>query len=243
MSFRFPSTRWTLIRAHRESAKLSPEEWKHVADDLCRTYWKPAYSFLRASGHDHQDAEDLTQGFFATSIHSSFFEKADPEKGRLRNYLLKALRHFAENERRKAAAIKRGGGLHFVPLDAPADGQEAGASTESASNTLSPDLAFDRKWAECLLESTLAGMRLEYESAGKSGQFEILRPFLDGGGDSLSAAAALQLAEGAFRVLVHRFRKRYRERIQAEIRQTLTSEADVAEELNHLLTIMGGQKA
>jgi len=231
-----------MIRSRRESADLDPNEGLRLAGELCRDYWRPVYSYLRAAGYDREDAEDLTQGFFVSAIQSDLFEKADPDKGRLRNYLIGALKHFVGSERRKANAMKRGGGVQIIPLDTLSEEHSRGFLIEPASDEISPDQAFDRRWAECLLETSLSGLRQEYEAAGKVRQFEALRPFLDGGGEMATADSILGVGEGALRVLVHRFRKRFRERIKAEIRQTLSFEADLAEELNRLLASMARQK-
>jgi DNA-directed RNA polymerase specialized sigma24 family protein len=243
MPVSFPSTRWTLILARSKSEARDETEDRRLVGDLCRDYWKPVYSYLRAAGTGREDAEDLTQGFFAAALESDLFEDADPGRGRMRSYLLGALKHYVGSERRRQGAQKRGGLVRFVPLDTGEEERSRRLRLEPAAPELPPDLAFDRRWAECLLEATLVRIKSEFAAAGKIRHYEVLRPFLDGGGDPAGAARELGIGEGALRVMLHRFRKRYRERVRAEIRQTLAPGEEVADEFAHLLAALGGEKS
>lgn len=228
--------------ARRSAPERDEEADRSLVADLCLDYWKPVYSYLRADGFTREDAEDLTQGFFAAALESDLFEKVDRERGTLRSYLLGALKNFVQSQGRKNRAQKRGGRVQFVPIDTLGEERTRSFRVTPAAPELSPDLAFDRRWAECLLESTLAGMREEYAKAGKERHYEVMRPFLDGGGDAVRAAAELEISEGALRVLLHRFRKRYRDRIKREIRNTIAPGLDEAAEFAHLREAMGGGK-
>lgn len=243
MSSTFPSTRWTLIMARRASPERDPDADSRLASELCLDYWKPVYSYLRADGLSREDAEDLTQGFFIAALKSDLFDRVDRERGTLRSYLLGALKHYVRSERRKDHAQKRGGLFRFVPLDTVGEERTRSFRVSASASELSPDLAFDRRWAECLLESTLSELRAEYASAGKERHYEVLRPFLDGGGDSERAARELEISEAALRVLLHRFRKRYRDRIKIAIRGTIAPGMDESEEFAHLLEALGGKKS
>lgn len=242
MSSRFPSTRWTLIMARRAAPDRDVRSDHNLAAELCLEYWKPIFSYLRADGFTREDAEDLTQGFFVAALESDLFEKVDRELGSLRSYLLGALKNFVQGQGRKNRAQKRGGRFHFVPIDTLGEERTRRFRVTLTAPDLSPDLAFDRRWAECLLESTLAGMREEYAAAGKERHYEVLRPLLDGGGDSSQAAVELGISEGAMRVLLHRFRKRYRDRVRRQIRNTIAPGLDEAAEFTHLLEAMGAGK-
>lgn len=129
---------------------------------MCRTYWYPLYAFIRRQGHTPEDAEDLTQGFFARLLETDYLVAVDPAKGRFRSFLLAAIKHFLSDERDKAAAQKRGGGRTFVSLN-----ELAVEEQRLVSGTLSAERAFDRRWAMTLLEGAQNRLRTEYTAAGK----------------------------------------------------------------------------
>src|SRR5213075_1480017 len=132
-------------------------------ENLCRTYWRPIYSFVMREGTDPEEAKDITQGFFALVLERKDFQSVRQEKGRLRSFLLASLKHFMANERRDAAAIKRGGGRTLIPLDGIADDS---SGEFDRSNMLSADLLYDRKWAFTVLDRVFA--RLREESQGSA---------------------------------------------------------------------------
>ena len=59
----------------------------------------------------------MTQGFFAQLLEHGSFNAVRQEKGRLRSYLLGALKYFLADQHRRAMAIKRGKGQQLLPLD------------------------------------------------------------------------------------------------------------------------------
>src|SRR6266446_4952434 len=109
----FATTHWSVVlSAQGESAAA-----QGALERLCRTYWPPIYSFIRREGRTVEDAQDLTQGFFARLLERRDFDAVRREKGRLRSYLLVSLKHFLINERQRAITIKRGEGRALIPLD------------------------------------------------------------------------------------------------------------------------------
>src|SRR5437660_11162704 len=109
----FTTTHWSVVlEAQRESPAA-----QEALENLCRTYWRPIYSFVQREGVRPEEAKDLTQGFFALILERKDFQSVRQEKGRLRSFLLASLKHFMANERRDAATIKRGGGRTPIPLD------------------------------------------------------------------------------------------------------------------------------
>ncbi len=249
MALTFPSTRWSIILAHRDRKNASQESpdrgdqsLRELAQELCRDYWRPVYSYLRVDGYGREDAEDLTQGFFAAALESDLFEKADPAVGKLRSYLLGALKHYLSRERRRVGAQKRGGHVFMVSLDTIGEENSRGFAIVPSSPEMPPDRAFDRRWAECLLVNALDQLRGEFAESGKLPAYEALRPFLDGGGDLDELAERLGLSEGAARVALHRARKRYRELIRSVIQESLSPGQDVAVELNYLIAVLRGEK-
>jgi RNA polymerase sigma-70 factor (ECF subfamily) len=203
-------------------------------EELCRCYWQPLYSYVRWQGFDVQEAQDMTQEFFARLLAKNSLVEVDRSKGKFRSFLLASLKHFLANERDRAQTIKRGGRQIFVPLDAMST--ETRYRVEPADN-LSPDKAFERRWALTVLDQVLARLRVEFAAAGKEAQFEALKPFLTDDGKSDSQAevgARCGMSEGAIKVTIHRLRRRYRELLREEIAQTVASPEEIDEEMRHL---------
>src|SRR6267143_1582743 len=109
----FTTTHWSVVL---EAQGESPAA-REALEKLCRTYWRPIYAFLRRQGVGPEEAEDLTQGFFAQLLERRSLSAVRKEKGRLRSYLLGALKYFLADERRRAMAIKLGSGLRPIPLE------------------------------------------------------------------------------------------------------------------------------
>lgn len=227
----FATTRWTVVvtagRGHTPQSDAALEE-------LCRTYWFPLYAYVRRRGHSKEDAEDLTQAFFARFLEKNYLDGLSLERGRFRAFLLAALKHFLANEWDKSQRQKRGGAVPHLSLD----WQSADTQFQvAAAPDLGPDKAFDREWAVTLLGKVIERLGAECAAEGRMRQFEELRIFLTAGKGELphaAAAEALRMDEGAVRVAVHRLRKRYRELLRDEIAQTLTEPSQVDEELRAL---------
>lgn len=232
----FPPTRWSLI-LHRDQ---SPAAARKAAEEICRLYWRPVYGYILHGirWRRPEEAEDLTQGFFLDLLQRGLFCNVDPSMGRLRNYLLGAVKHYLQSAERHNAAQKRGGGIRFLPLDLEAEHALQIARAETSG--LTPDEQFDRRWAECLLETCLAQIKEEYAGRGRVAEYETLRPLLANDSSQLrgEAAAALGLSAATLRVTLHRFRHRYREILADEVRSTLLPGMEVEEELRHLAALL-----
>lgn len=228
----FPATRWSLIASARadESAIVQA-----ALAQLCEHYWHPIYAFLRRSGHPQQDAEDLTQGFFASLLGREVFARVNREGGKLRTYLLTSLKNHLANERRAAGRQKRGGGAVVIPIDA----EESERRIEKELvDEMTPERAFDRAWVLTLLNKVLAALELEYREAGKDGVFQALRSQLVERGEGAThgdLAAQLGMSEGAVRVAAHRLRTRYREMLVQEVAETVDGVDAVGAELEFLV--------
>jgi RNA polymerase sigma factor (sigma-70 family) len=232
----FATTRWTIVLAAGDSGTPQSAD---ALEALCQAYWFPLYAYVRRRGHTKEDAEDLTQAFFADLLGRRDFAKADSGKGRFRAFLLASLKHFLANERDKAQRLKRGGAITHFSLD----WQSADTQFQiSDSSKPSPDQAFDREWAVVLLEQVIVRLRDEWTADGKAERFEQMKIFLTSGKGEISyaqAASDLRMDEGALRVAVHRLRKRYRELLRHEVGHTLSDPAMVEEELAVLLGAFG----
>ena len=207
-------------------------------ETLCRTYWYPLYSYVRRRGYSPEDAQDLTQGFFARLLQKNYPAEADRAKGKFRSFLLLTLNHFLLDERARAHTLKRGGGQVFISLDQPTP--EDRYRLEVADN-LSPETLFERRWAQTLLDQALLRLRAEFATAGKAEHYEVLKTFGPGEQTTLSyaeAAGRLGVSEGTVRMMIHRLRQRHRELVREEIAQTVSTAAEIDEELRHLIAVI-----
>jgi RNA polymerase sigma-70 factor (ECF subfamily) len=235
----FPTTRITLIEAAR--GERTPEAHDALAI-LCSTYWYPIYAYIRRLGYRAEDAEDLTQGFFARVLEKQYLRAFERERGRFRSFLLGALKHFVANERDWARAQKRGGLSATLPLDSVIHEAEQRYRLE-ASPDLSPDKVFARQWAIALLNRVHQRLQAEAEREGKGPQFARLKSRITADEDDLGyRAMALELntTEGAVKVTVHRLRRRFRDLLREEISQTVETPEDVGAELRELLAALRG---
>jgi RNA polymerase sigma-70 factor (ECF subfamily) len=226
---RFATTRWSLIVAVQQPAGA---EARAALAELCRLYWYPLYAYIRRRDHDASAAEDLTQAFFAHLIENHALASVRPERGRFRSFLLASCQHFLANERERANALKRGGG-RVVSLEM---GDADGRYRQEPNHEETPERLFQRRWALALLEQALRQLRGEYEAGGKGPLFEALKGLLSGDGARPYAELAeeFDLTEGAIKSAVHRLRKRYGEILREQIRDTVTTEAEIDEEVQAL---------
>ena len=225
----FHPTRWTLVlRASGQGA-----EAQAALSELCAAYYAPVVAFLHYEGREEDAARELAHAFFEKML-AGGVGAPEPERGRFRSYLLGALKHFLSKRRAAAAAQKRGGGAEHLAWTEDGETAPGLPLPESYEDTR----CFDREWAVTLIGRALAA--LETEQAGKSAQFAVLKPWLDGGagGSQADVAQALGLSENAVKVAIHRLRVRFRELIRAEVAATVPEPGDVAEELRYLIEIL-----
>ncbi len=227
----FATTRWSVVVAAGDEASVRRTQ---ALEELCRAYWYPLYAFVRRRGHDEHEAKDLTQGFFERLLAKNDVAQADAQRGRFRTFLLSALQHYLANEWDKTRRLKRGGGAAKYSLDDP----EAEARFQLEAPAAGPnETLFDRGWAEAVLKSVLARLRKEVETEGDADRYEIVQPLLwggDGAGSYPELALRLGLSETGVRSVVHRFRKRFRELLRAEIAHTVAQPEEVDDEIRHL---------
>ena len=216
------------------AANPTPESHASLAA-LCKVYWLPIYGFIRRNGYDREEAEDLTQAFFTVMLEKNYLGDADRDRGRFRTFLLTAVKHFLANEWDKAHAFKRGGDRMVIPIDSAE--AEAWYVPEAVEHE-TPQSLFERRWAQSLLELVMAKLQAEFTVQGKAEYFDRLSPLLNGdptakGYEAL--AAELGASPGALRVTVHRMRRRYRDLLRAEIAETVSTPADIDDEIRFLL--------
>jgi RNA polymerase sigma factor (sigma-70 family) len=231
----FAATRWTLILKAAQGKETFPAA--DALAELCRIYWYPLYAYLRRSGQNSHDAEDLTQGFFAHLLDRKFLANVDRRKGKFRSFLLASLKNFLADRRDRARAKKRGGGRPTVPLDGHA--AESRYCLEPAHD-LTPEKLFEKQWALSLLEQVLSRLRAEMAADGKAAMFEALQSVLIGDRKSGygAIAAELGMTEGAVKTAAHRLRRRYRELLRNEIAHTVASPEEIEGEIRYLLSCL-----
>ena len=229
----FATTQWSLIARVGSDRTV---EAGNALEVLCRKYWPPLYHFARRRGHTQQDAEDLTQGFFAELLESGSITRADANRGRFRTFLLAAFQHYQSHQRERAAAMKRGGGRAIVSLEAMREASAGHAMESSDSET--PEKAYDRMWALSVLDHAMDALRRDYSILGKEKFFDELKDAIWGGrGEESHAEIARRLGstEGAIRVALHRLRMRFRDQLRTEVAATLDDPAQIEDELRHLI--------
>ena len=233
----FATTHWSVVGAAGDRRSSLADA---ALEKLRRTYWSPLYAYIRRRGYGEHDAQDLTQEFFARLLEKNYPGQADPRKGKFRSFLLLTLNHFLSDERAKARAQKRGGGQTVLSLDAQA--AEARYRLEPMDE-VTPEKIFERRWAQAVLDQAVTRLRGEYAAAGRSRFFDVLQRFQPGEQAALSyaeAAAQLGVSEGAVKTLIHRLRQRHQQLVGEEVAHTVTTAAEVDEELRLLIRVMTG---
>ena len=209
-------------------------------DKLCRTYWRPIYGFVRQHGVGPEDAKDFTQGFFALLLEHRDLDTVRKEKGRLRSYLLRSLKHFLANERRRTITIERGKGRRLIPLDALRDCDPVDIAP---AGNLTADQIYERRWALTVLDQVLARLGDEYRNAGPAAAalFDRLQKSLTEEPDRPSegdTAHEFGMTEKALKEAFHRLRRRYRQFLYEGIGETVMGPSDIEDELRHLIAVL-----
>ncbi|HEV7281095.1 MAG TPA: sigma factor [Pirellulaceae bacterium] len=233
---RFATTRWSVVAA---AGDVDSGERRDALEELCRGYWYPIYAFVRGRSGNAQDAQDLTQAFFAHAIEKGTLAKADRARGRFRTFLRAAIANFLADERAKAKAVRRGGGKQVFSLDF-----ESGESRYllEPSHDSTAERLYDRRWAVTLIEQALATLEQEWTSAGKAASFEILKRTISGVGDGedySAIGADLDVSPAAAKQAAYRLRRRYREIFREEVRRTVADDESVDDEIARLMESLG----
>lgn len=234
----FLTTRWSLVVAARDAEAPGSDA---ALEHLCRSYWYPLYVYVRRQGHSPEDAQDLTQEFFARLLQKQWMHAAEPSRGRFRSFLLVALKRFLFNEWDRSRTLKRGGAVQHVPLDA-GDAEER--FLKEPSVTATPERQFERRWALTLLDRAMATLKDEYAKDARQVEFDTLKDYLSAPRGSIPYAdisAALGVPPGTARAAVHHLRRRFGELFRAEVADTVSDPGDVQEEVRYLAGLLGGE--
>lgn len=227
----FESTQWSVVLAARDHPTVRSRE---ALASLCNTYWKPLYFFVRRKGYPVEEAQDLTQEFFARFIEHGYIQSVDQERGKFRSFLRASMSHFLANEWNRARTQKRGGGAAHFSLDFTTVNDE---SPLEVADTLTPERIYERQCALALLGDTLKALEGEYRADNKAELFQALKFQLATGPDAApysEIAVRLGMSEAAVKTAAHRLRNRYRDTLKRKVAQTVENKADVASELRDL---------
>src|SRR5215471_4829642 len=165
----FATTHWSVVLGAGEEPSPQAEA---ALTRLCQTYWLPVYAFVRKRGHSPEQAQDLTQAFFANFLEKQHVTKANRERGRFRSFLMTSVENFLRNENDRAQAQKRGGGRHLISLNEP--DAETHYLREPTTET-DPAKAFEQRWAAALLNTVLSRLQAEFGATGRGDLFEALQ--------------------------------------------------------------------
>jgi DNA-directed RNA polymerase specialized sigma24 family protein len=229
----FMTTRWSAVLLSAQSQAPGSDR---AREEFCQLYWYPLYAFVRRRGYNADDARDLTQGFFLFILSRKALQRATPEKGKFRSFLLGSLKNYLANVYQHENAIKRGGKIDFVPVDF-SDGEDR--YSREPADSLTPEKIFDANWAMTLLGRAIERLKEEYSAQGKGIIFETLRPFLDLSGIAQApsyevAAEKLNVTGAGVKTLIHRLRKRYSEILREAVAQTVTDPSEIDDEIRSL---------
>jgi RNA polymerase sigma factor (sigma-70 family) len=232
----FTTTHWSVVLEAQGDSPTARE----ALEKLCRTYWRPIYSFVRRQGIGPEEAEDLTQGFFALLLERKDLNTVRKEKGRLRSYLVASLKNFLADESRHAMAIKRGKGQRLIPLEKLSIDERF---QMEPADPVTAEQIYERRWASAVMERVLSRLKDEYRAAGHAVLFDSLKHLLPdepGAPSQSDIASQLGMTENAVRQAFHRFRRRYRLLLREEIAHTVATPGDIEDELRHLISVVAG---
>jgi RNA polymerase sigma factor (sigma-70 family) len=241
----FATTHWSVVLEAAGSRRGDAEtrgceDAKEALERLCSSYWPPLYAYVRRTGRNVEDSQDLTQEFFVRLLDKGYLGVANPERGRFRTFLLSSLKNFLANDWKREHRQKRGGGATLLSIEASA-GEERYA--KGPVDAMDPERLYEKRWATTLLDLVLQRLGEEYAQSGRGELFHQLKTFVWGERGDASyeeIASCLGLSEGAVKVAVHRLRQRFRALLRVEIGNTVSGPAEIDKELRHLILVIGG---
>jgi RNA polymerase sigma factor (sigma-70 family) len=232
----FTTTHWSVVLAARDGDTTQADA---ALETLCRTYWRPLYTYVRSQGRGPEEAKDLTQQFFARLLEKNQLAIVRHQQGKFRSFLLTVLKHFLSDQRDKERAQKRGGGQTPIFLDALSEEERYRVEPQDSSPA---ELIFDQRWAHTLLEQAVRRLREEYRETGKEALFEALKDFQPGQAGPAPAyaelAASIGITESAVTSAIHRLRRRYSEVLREEVAHTVARREEIDDELRYLIEVL-----
>lgn len=227
----FRTTAWSVVTGAQDTDNESRHECLAL---LCKTYWKPIYYYIRRRGLNHDDALDITQEYFATFLEKNFVAAADRERGRFRTFVLVTVNRFLSKQLAKRS--RRQAKLNIVIPTGEGDNELL--LPELEHNETAED-EFNRRWALSLIERTLEQMKTDCEKGRKQLYYRAFKLYLDSLGESRQKsyrdmAGILGVSETDITNFLHRGRNVFQKLLRQEIRQSVTSERAIDEEIEAL---------
>jgi RNA polymerase sigma factor (sigma-70 family) len=230
----FQTTHWSVVLRARDENSGHTEE---ALNRLCQGYWRPIYLYIRRDGYGVEDAQDLTQGFFAALLEKKWLGHLTHQNGKFRSFLLTFLKHFLSDQRDRNLAQKRGGGRSIISLE-QLQAEEGDIGIPAG---IGPEQAFEKRWATALLENAVARLQEDYANSGKAALYDQIKDCLPGGEPKAyrDIGTVLGMSETAVKSAVHRMRERYAQIIREEVASTVEKAEEIGEEIRHLMQVIG----
>ena len=235
----FPATHWSVIL---QAESLEKPERRQVADQLIQDYWKPVYCYLRRKGYPNETAKDLTQGFFhEIFLGRELTERAHPEKGRFRTFLLTALDRYVIDVYRKEKAVKRSAGRSRIDFD-----MRALSLIPEDQSVAPPDQVFHYAWATALLDQVLSQVRQKCSDLGKEIHWQVfearvLTPIMTGETAPSMTEICTQFdipTESQGSNMIVTVKRRMRRAVRDALGQQVECDADIEAEIQDLIEIL-----
>jgi RNA polymerase sigma factor (sigma-70 family) len=237
----FATTRWSLILSATDS-ESGEHNARAALEELCRTYWRPIFSFICRRGYSMENAQDLTQDFFVMILEPGWLQHVDPNRGRFRSLLRRSLENFLINAAQRTHRRKRGGEVKFISWDDwMAEAPSQLTVSAQALESLPSERFFDLRWAVTVVEHALRRLREECEAKGRRRLFQTLSRYLTAERDEVSSSqlsAELRISESAVIKQLHNLRQRYRSLLRDEVAHTVADPAEVEDEIRYLCTAL-----
>lgn len=219
----FPATVWSDV----DRVRGKGPEAEQVLNELCKRYWKPLWWFAQRKGKTAEEAEDVVQGFFGDFLPKGGFGEAVRGKGKLRTFLMACCENYIAGEWRKENAGKRRVRKFAVPYEEEQHAQE---------DSLTPDAAYDRKWALELLQQVLEHLRVTWTGPDRAREQKVLGPLLlqrrTEHGAVKEAALALGMNRGTLKSKLCRLRELRDVLLMEKVRETMLPDATEKEVLD-----------
>ncbi len=230
----FRTTAWSIVLGAQNAEGGRDSRDKCLAF-LCRNYWKPVYYYIRRRGLSHDDAIDMTQEYFATFLEKDFVAIADRERGRFRTFVLVTANRFLSKQLARKARKEAALSLNFITSDS--EGREIYLPELATGETAEDD--FNRRWALSILEGTLERMARECAEGRRKLYYQAFRRYIDSSTDVQPPSyrdigEELGVSEIDVTNFLHRGRNIFHKLLRSEIRELVSSDAEVDAEIEAL---------
>lgn len=232
----YPTTQWSRIVA----SQGDPDLREGVIEEIFSQYWEPMYVFARCKGLDTEEARDAVQGCFLRLLEREFLDQLSQSKGRLRNYLLTSMTHFLVDRHEKRSALKRGGAYQIDSLDT----RWADLAVADLVS-LSPEEAYERAWAQRILDRAFEQLEREYALGQRKGPFAaVVESFRGDRTDTQQTIAAKhQMSISQLKSFLLRARLRLQQLVDEQVGGTIASPEDLENESAMIKTSLGMRAA